>query len=210
MQKNQPSELPKAKKHKSMESDEDDEEPQNEPGTSSTSQPVVPVLPYHQGQAENTEGPTVLDNSADEDSEKGDEKSAQSRDSERTLYCPDLYVLTNDVHWTMTPETHKYAAAARSFCFVTTENGDQQDTCKLITVPCVQRSLYLNEVTNNFGSTNVKVPKGVDGRTRDALERCMATCGRAAGTRAKMRASAQEVRGYHKQFAEAKHLEYKS
>ena len=73
------------------------------PGTSSTSQPTDPVLLYHQGQAENTKGPTVLDNSADEDSEKGDEKSAQSRDSERTLYCPDLYVLTNDEHWTMTP-----------------------------------------------------------------------------------------------------------
>ena len=48
------------------------------------------------------------------------------------------------------------------------------------------------------------------------LERCMAACGKAAGTRAKMRsraqkeASAQEVRGYCKQFAEAKHLEYKS
>ena len=44
----------------------------------------------------------------------------------------------------------------------------------------------------------------------------MATCGRAAGTRAKMRsrarkeASAQEVRGYYKQFAEAKHLEHRS
>ena len=47
-------------------------------------------------------------------------------------------------------------------------------------------------------------------------ERCVATCGRAAGTRAKMRsrarkeASAQEVRGYYKQFAEAKHLESRS
>ena len=44
----------------------------------------------------------------------------------------------------------------------------------------------------------------------------MATCGKAAGARAKRRslarkdASAQEVRGYHRQFAEAKHLEYKS
>ena len=102
-----------------MDSDEDDEELQNEPRTSSTSQPTDPVLPCHEGQAENTKGPTVLDNSVDEDSEKGDEKSAQSRDSERTLYCPDLYVLTNDEHWTMTPETHKYAAAAGSFFFVT-------------------------------------------------------------------------------------------
>ena len=44
----------------------------------------------------------------------------------------------------------------------------------------------------------------------------MATCGKAAGARAKRRsrarkeAPAQEVRGYYKQFAEAKHLEWKS
>ena len=44
----------------------------------------------------------------------------------------------------------------------------------------------------------------------------MATCGKATGARAKMRsrarkeASAQEVRGYYKQFARAKHLEWKS
>ena len=44
----------------------------------------------------------------------------------------------------------------------------------------------------------------------------MATCGRAARTRAKIRtrarkeASAQKVRGHCKQFAEAKHLEFKS
>ena len=76
-----------------------------------------------------------------------------------TLFYPDLYVLTNDVHWTVTPETHKYAGAARSFCFVTTEIGDQQDMCKLITLPCVRRSLYLNEVTNDFGNMKVEVPK---------------------------------------------------
>ena len=52
-----------------MNSDEDDEEPQNEPGTSSTSQPTVPVLPYYQGPAATFQGPAVLDNSADEDSE---------------------------------------------------------------------------------------------------------------------------------------------
>ena len=98
---------------------------------------------------------------------------------------------------------------------MTIENGDQQDTCKLITVPCVQRSLYLNEVTNNFDNMKIEVPERVDGRIRDILERCMAS-ERAAGTRAKMRsrarteASAQEVRGYYKQFAEAKHLEYRS
>ena len=44
----------------------------------------------------------------------------------------------------------------------------------------------------------------------------MATCGTAAGARAEMlprarkEASAQEVRGYYKQFAEAKHMEWKS
>ena len=49
------------------------------------------------------------------------------------------------------------------------------------------------------------------------LERCMATCGKAAGARPKMRsrsrkkkASAQEVRGYDKQLSEAKHLDSKS
>ena len=80
----------------------------------------------------------------------------------------------------------------------------------------MQRSLYLNEVTNDLENRKVEVLEGVDGQTRDTLERCTTTCGRAAGTRAKMRsrarkeASAQEVRGYYKQCAEAKHLEYRS
>ena len=152
-----------------------------------------------------------FDNSVDEDSVYSDEFCARSQDSGRTVFHPDLYVLTNDEHW-----THKYAAAVGSFCFVTAENGEQQDVCNLTTVPCVQRSLYLNEVTNGSGSSKVEVPKGVDSQTRDMLERCMVTCGKAAGTIAKMRsrawkeASAQEVRGYSRQFAEAKQLEYKS
>ena len=134
----------------------------------------------------------------------------------RTLDYPDLYVLTDDEHWTMTPETHKYATSVGSFCFVTTENGDQQGLCNLITMPCVQRSLFVNAVTTDSSSTKVAVPKGADGRTRDMLERCMAPCGRTAGTRAKMRprarkeASAQEVQGHYEQWDEAKHLEYKS
>ena len=106
----------------------DDEEPQNEPGTSSTSQPIVPVLPHYQGPAASSQGPAASANSGDEDSENSDEYSAQSQDSGRTVLCPDLYVPSNDEHWTMTPETHKYAAAARSFFFVTTENGDNR-TC---------------------------------------------------------------------------------
>ena len=60
-------------------------------------------------------------------SDEDDEKCAQSRDSERTLFYTDLYVLTNDEHWTMTPETENYVAAAGSFCFMTTENGEQQE-----------------------------------------------------------------------------------
>ena len=72
-----------------------------------------------------------------------DEYNAQSQDSERTLFCPDLYVLTNDEHWTMTLETHKYAAAAGSFCFATTENWrttrhmqlDHRAVCTTIIVP---------------------------------------------------------------------------
>ena len=93
-----------------------------------------------------------------------DEYSAQSEDSARTILYPDLYVLTNDDHWTLTPETHMYAAAAGTFCFVTTENGDQQDICNLTTMPFVQRLLYLDELTNDFGNIKVEVPKGVDGR----------------------------------------------
>ena len=115
----------------------------------------------------------------------------------------------------MTPETHKYAAAAGSFRFVTKDNGRQQDIYNLTTMPCVQRSLYLTKMTDNFGHVQVEVPKGVDGRTRGVLEPCMTTCGKAAGMKAKRRsrarkeASTQEVRGYYKQFVEAKHLEYK-
>ena len=211
-----PNDLPIAKKHKSMDSDEDDEEPQNEPGTSSTSQPFVPVLPLNQGPAASSQGPAANANSDDENSEFCDEKSARSQDSGRTLLYPDLYILTDDEHWTVSPETHKYAAAAGSFCFVTTADGEQQDIYNLATMPSVQRSLCLKEMTDNSASTRVKLPNRVDNQTRNLLERCMATCGKAAGARAKMRsrarkeASTQEVRGYHKQFAEAKHLKWKS
>ena len=175
-----------------MDSDEDDEKPQNEPGTASNSQTTAPVLPLHQGPAASAQGPAASANSGDQDSEKSDEYSAQSQDFGRTVLCPDLHVLTDDEHWTMTPETHKYATAARSFCFVTTEKGEQQDICKLTTMPGVQRSLYLEEMTHNFSNLQVEVPEGVGGRTRDVLERCMTTCGEAAGSRAKRRSRAQK------------------
>ena len=81
----QPNEPPKAKKHKSTESDEDDEEPRNESGTSSNTQPTVPILRY---------------NSGDEDSEHSSENSARSQDSGRTVFHPDLNVLTDEEHFT--------------------------------------------------------------------------------------------------------------
>ena len=63
----------------------------------------------------------------------------------------------------MTPGAHKYAAAPGSFCFVTPENGEQQDTHNLTTVPGVQRSLCLEEVIDDFSSnTRVELPNGVD------------------------------------------------
>ena len=221
-----PSDLPKVMKHKPMDSDEDGEEPQNEPGTSSNTQPSVPVLPLQQGSAASSQGPSASTNSEDEHTDDLDEygeresgpttQSARSHDSGRTVLCPDLCVLTNHEHWTVTPETHNYAAAAGSFCFVTTENGEQQDVCNVTSMACVQRLLCLDEVTNDSSSTQVEVPKGVDSQTRDVLRRCMATCGKTAGAGAKRRsrarkeASAQEVRGYYKQFAEAIHHENKS
>ena len=206
------------KKHKSMDSDEDDEEPQSEPGTTSTSQPFVPVLPLNEGPAASSQRPAAGANSDDENSEYSGENSARCQDSGGTVLYPDLYILTNDEQWTVTPETHKYAAAAGSFCFVTTANGEKQDVVNLTTIPSVQRSPCLEEVTDHSRSTRVELPNEVDNQTRDMLERCMATCGKAAGARAQMRsrarkgkeASAQEVRGYCTQFAGAKHLEWKS
>ena len=168
-----PSDLPKTKKHKPMDSDEDDEGPQNEPGTSSNSEPITPVLPLHQGPAASSQGPAASANSEDDDSEYSDEYSVRSQDSGRTVLYPDLHVLTNDEHWTVRPETHKYAAAAGSFWFVTTESGEQQDVCNLTTMQCVQRSSCLDEVR----------------QTRNMLVHCMATCGQAA---AKSRCKGQD------------------
>ena len=151
------SDLPKAKKHKPMDRDEDDEEPRSEPGTSSNSQLIVPVLPLQQRPAASSQGPPASTNSEDEctedeDDEHGDvefcptTQSARSDDSGRTVLYPELYVLTNDEYCTVTLETHKYATAARSFCFVTKENGEQQDVCNLTTMPCVKQDTCWNDV----------------------------------------------------------------
>ena len=42
-------------------------------------------------------------------------------------------------------------------------------------------------MTNEFKNIKVEVPEGVDGQTKNMLERCMTTCGKATGTRANMR-----------------------
>ena len=79
----------------------------------------------------------------------------------------------------------------------------------------MQRSLCLEEVTDDSSST-LELSNGADNQTRDKLELCVATCGKAAGARANFRsrarkeASTQEVRGSYKQFARAKLLEWKS
>ena len=70
-------------------------------------------------------------------------------------------------------------------------------------------------MTDDFGNIQFEVPKGVDGRTRIVLEQRLTACGKVAEikakkSRARKEASAQQVRGYYKQFAEAKHQEYKS
>ena len=111
------------KKHKSMDSDEDDEELQKTPNlfkllTHCTS---TSCSSRTDSKFSRTSRP---DNFVDEDTEYSYENSARCQDSEKTLFHPDLYVSTNDEHWTMPPEKHKYAAAAGTFCFMTTENGD--------------------------------------------------------------------------------------
>ena len=67
--------------------------------------------------------------------------------------------------------------------FLTTANGEQQDYNNLTCMP---------SVTDNSSSTRVERPNGGDNQTRAMLERCMATCGKAAGARAKMRSRARK------------------
>ena len=185
-------------------SDEDDERPQNVPGTSSEGRPAA-----------RSQEPAASAYSGDEDSEYSDEYSAQSHDSGRTVPYPDLYVVTNDDHPTMTPKTRKYAAAAGSFWFVTTENGDQQDICNLTAMPCVQRSLYLKEMTNNFSNIQSWSSK----RSWRPNSRCVGTMydDLRKGSRNQSKKEISCTKGSLSQrskrilqSAEAKHLEYKS
>ena len=128
------------------------------PGTSSNSTQCTNTT-SSQEPAASSQDPAALDNSGIEDTEKSDEYSAQSQDSERTSFYSDLYVLTDDEHWTMTPETQKYAAAARLLLL--------RDHRKWRTTGCLQFDTMpwcLDDVTNNSGSKQVEIPQGVDRR----------------------------------------------
>ena len=181
-----------------------------------TSQDQHPVHKDHRPVPALRMNPLTTTTSTEKENLAEQYKSARSHDSGRTVLYPDLYDLTLDEYWTMTPEAHKSAAAAGVILFCDLGKWRTAGSLQLDYFPCVQRSLCLDEVTNDSSSTQDEVSKGVDSRTRDMLERCMATCGKAAGARAKRRsrtrreASAQEVRKYYKQIAEPKHLEYNS
>ena len=168
-------------KVKSMDSDEDDEEPQNEPATSSTSQPFVPVLPLNQRPAVSSQGPAASANSDDENRENSDECNARSQDSGRTMLYPDLFFLTKDEHWTVTPETHKVCNCRPGHSVLwlrQKENNKVFLLCQVCSDHCASEKL--NSHTE------------FDNQTREMPERCMATCGKAAGTRAKMRSRARK------------------
>ena len=124
--------------------------------------------------------------------------------------------MTNDEHWTVTPETHKCAAAAGSFCFVNhwrwrtagyLPAGHYADVCKR-SLSSWWSDQWLQHIIHK---STFLMESMVTSQTRDMLEHCITTCGKPARSRVKMRsrtrkeASAQEVRGHYKQFNEAKH-----
>ena len=138
------------------------------------------MLPLNQGPAASSQGPAASANSDDENSEFCDEKSARSQDSGRTVLYPDLFFLTDDEHWTVTPV----------ILFVTTANGEQQDVCNFTTISSVQRSLCLEEVTDDSSSTRVELPNGVDNQT--CWYFVWPLGGKAARARAKTRSRARK------------------
>ena len=188
----------KTKKYKPMNSDEDDEEPRNPSATSSNAQPIAPALPY---------------NSGDEDSEFSDEYSADSQDSGRTVFYPDLHAMTNDEHWTRTPD---FQVCSSDWIILLFNNWTRKTTrqmqfdyyavCATIILPqwsdprlrqhkswTPSRSWWSNMwyVRTLYGYLR----KGCRNKSQNEIS-CM-----------KGSISPREVLGYHKQNAEAKHLE---
>ena len=125
----------------------------------------VPVLPLQSGSTSSSHGPSTRTSSKDEfadnDHEHGEENLAQQykvHEVVTTVLHPDLHVLTNVEHWTMTPEAHKHAAAAKSFCFVTTENGEQTDICNYRV--CSDHCASM-ELIDDSSSTQVDIPRRI-------------------------------------------------
>ena len=98
-----------------MDSDEDDEDPHIELGTSSTSQPTDPALLNIKDQQQALKDQLSLTTLRMKIVRIVMNTVHRVRIPQRTQYFTVLYVLTNDEHWTMTPETHNCAAAAGSF-----------------------------------------------------------------------------------------------
>ena len=133
------------------------------------------MQPVNRGPAASSQEPAASANSDDENREKSDEKSARSQDSDsgRTVLDPDFYIGQRRLKHT------QVCKCSRVILFCDNE-------------VCSDRSLCLKEVTDDSRSTRVELPNGVDNQTRDMLERCMATCGKAAGARAKRRSRARK------------------
>ena len=176
-----PRDLPKAKKHKPMDScylsnqvleeviqwvDRSDQLPVHkvhrpgQPRSVHKEHRPAPVL---------TMNPLTTMTSTEKENLAQQYRSARSHDSRRTVFYPDLYVLTNNEHWTMTATSTQVCSRNQAILFRT---GSLQLDDR------VQRSLCLDEVINDSSSAQVD-------QTRDMLERCMATCGKAAGPQAK-------------------------
>ena len=96
------------------------------------------------------------------------------------------------------------------------ETGDQQNIYNLTTIPRVQQSLCVEEITDDSSSTRNELLNGVvqsNQRHAGTLYGHLWKSRRSKSQeeiRARKEASAQEVRGNYKQFAEAKRLEWKS
>ena len=106
---------------KPMDSEEDDQEHQSELGTSSKSQTTVSVLPLQQGPATSSQGLAGSANSGDEDIEYSDMSTVhrvKTLEEQHFIRSPRSNQMTNIGQWHL---KHKYAAAAVSFVFVTTE-----------------------------------------------------------------------------------------
>ena len=135
------------------------------------------MLPLNQEPAANSQGPAASAKSGDENSLYSDGYSAWSQDFGRTEFHPDIYIRTNDEHWTVTPATNKYAAAAASFSSVTTEDREKKEVCQLVTMTCVKRSLSMDELINDHNNILVSVPIEVNSQTRNMLE-CLSLVGK--------------------------------